>query len=173
MVDDRRETAAFFARFCECLNRFEVRYVVVGSEAVAFHGAPRYSADFDTFVLATRANLFRVMAALEVFGLADLAAAIDPEVWAKTGATLRIGEAPTQVDVLLQLSGVDFQRVDVTAVDGHYGSVPVRFIGLDDLLVNKRAAGRPKDTALPRSSDFAQDHPISSLRVTRRGVAGG
>ena len=53
MVDERREPADFFLRFCECLNRFDVRYVVVGSEAVAFHGAPRYSADFDTFVLAT------------------------------------------------------------------------------------------------------------------------
>jgi hypothetical protein len=39
MVEERREPAAFFARFCECLNRFEVRYVVVGSEAVAFQHA--------------------------------------------------------------------------------------------------------------------------------------
>jgi len=39
MADERREPADFFSRFCECLNRFEIRYVVVGSEAVAFHGA--------------------------------------------------------------------------------------------------------------------------------------
>jgi len=147
MVDEPREPADFFLRFCECLNRFDVRYIVVGSEAVAFHGAPRYSADFDTFVLATRANLFRVVAALEAFGLAELARTIDPEVWARTGATLRVGEAPTQVDVLLQLSGVDFHRVAEGAVEGSYGSVPVRFIGLDDLVANKRAAGRPKDLA--------------------------
>jgi hypothetical protein len=147
MVPERREPADFFLRFCESLNRFDVLYVVVGSEAVAFHGAPRYSADFDTFVLATRANLFRVVAALEAFGLTELAKTIDPEVWAKTGATLRVGHAPTQVDVLLQLSGVDFHRVAAGAVDGSYGAVPVRFIGLDDLVANKRAAGRPKDLA--------------------------
>lgn len=70
MADQPRSPAEVFVRFCECLNRFEVRYLIVGSEAVAFHGAPRYSADFDTFVLATRANLFRVIAALEDFGLA-------------------------------------------------------------------------------------------------------
>ncbi|MEO8681875.1 MAG: hypothetical protein ABI665_22705 [Vicinamibacterales bacterium] len=124
-----------------------MRYVIVGSEAVAFHGAPRYSADFDTYVLATRANLFRVKAALEVFGLPELAETIDAETWAKTCATLRIGEAPAQVDVLLQLSGVDFPTVDKGAVEGRYGEVPVRFIGLNDLLANKRAAGRPKDLA--------------------------
>src|SRR5262245_38556736 len=85
MADEPRGVVDLFARFCECLNRFEVRYVVVGSEAVAFHGAPRYSADFDTLVLSTRSNLFRVKAALETFGLSDLAAAIDPEVWRKSG----------------------------------------------------------------------------------------
>lgn len=147
MVDERRAPADFFLRFCECLNRFDVRYVVVGSEAVAFHGAPRYSSDFDTYVLATRANLQRVVTALEAFGLTELAKTIDPEVWSKAGTTLRLGEAPTQVDLLLQLSGVDFHRVAAGAVDGRYGAVPVRFIGLEDLVANKRAAGRPKDLA--------------------------
>jgi hypothetical protein len=80
-------------------------------------------------------------------GLSELVKTIDPEAWAKSGATLRIGEAPTQVDVLLHLSGVDFRQVETGAVDGRYGAVPVRFIGLDDLIVNKRAAGRPKDLA--------------------------
>jgi len=147
MAEQPRPPVDAFVRFCECLNRYEVRYLVVGSEAVAFHGAPRYSADFDTFVLATRANLFRVIAALEDFGETDLAQTIDPEVWAKTGATFRFGEPPLQVDVLLQLTGIEFRRVEPSAVAGHYGAVPVKFIGLDDLLANKRAVGRPKDLA--------------------------
>lgn len=147
IVSEPRGPDDFFLRFCECLNRFDVRYVFVGSEAVAFHGAPRYSADFNTFVLATRANLLRVVAALEAFGLTELSKTIDPEVWAKTGATLRVGQAPAQIDVLLQLSGIDFHRAAAGAVDGRYADVPVRFIGLEDLLANKRAAGRPKDLA--------------------------
>lgn len=161
MTDTPRPPAEVFVRFCECLNRFEVRYLVVGSEAVAFHGAPRYSADFDTFVLATRANLFRVIAALEEFGLADLAQTVDPEVWARTGATFRFGEPPLQVDVLLQLTGVEFRHAEPGAVTGNYGEVPVRFIGLEDLLANKRAVGRPKDladvAALTQRSESDQD----------------
>jgi uncharacterized nucleotidyltransferase DUF6036 len=147
MPAEPRPPADAFVHFCECLNRFDVDYVVVGSEAVAFHGAPRYSADFDTFVRATRANLFRVLAALEVFGAADLAGALDPETWAKTGATVRLGTPPLQVDVLLQLSGTPYDRAAAGAVAGQYGTVAVRFIGLQDLLTNKRAAGRPKDLA--------------------------
>ena len=122
-------------------------YVIVGSEAVAFHGVPRYSVDFDTFLRATTVNLFRAKAALERFGMPELAANIDPEVWARTGATLRLGEPPVQIDVLLHLSGVEYREVADRAVPGHYGRIPVRFISLDDLLRNKRAAGREKDLA--------------------------
>jgi hypothetical protein len=35
MTDARRRLAPPFERFCECLNRFEVDYLVVGSEAAA------------------------------------------------------------------------------------------------------------------------------------------
>lgn len=147
MPDERRPLTASFEHFCACLNHFTVEYVVVGSEAVAFHGVPRYSVDFDTFVRATTANLFRVKAALERFGLADLAAKIDPKTWARSGATLRLGEPPTQIDILLQLSGVDFRGVAARALESRYGDTAVRFIALDDLIDNKRAAGRPKDLA--------------------------
>ena len=147
MTAEPRAPAEEFIRFCECLNRFNVDYVIVGSEAVAFHGAPRYSADFDTFVRASRANLFRVIAALETFGAVELAQTLEPEVWAKSGATIRLGTPPLQVDVLLQLSGTSYDRVAAGAVTGAYGPVSVHFIGLHELLLNKRAAGREKDLA--------------------------
>ena len=111
MPDERRPLTASFERFCACLNQFDADYVIVGSEAVAFHGVPRYSVDFGTFVLATAANLFRVKAALDRFGLPDLAAKIDPETWARSGATLRLGEPPAQIDILLQLSAVNYRTV--------------------------------------------------------------
>lgn len=147
MIAERRAPVETFAYFCDCLNRFDIDYVVVGSEAVAFHGVPRYSLDFDVFVRPTHANLFRMKAALEAFGLPDLAADIDPEVWARTRATLRLGEPPFQIDVLLQLTGVEYEPVRRAAVAGSYGDVTVRFIGRSDLVVNKRAAGREKDLA--------------------------
>jgi hypothetical protein len=144
---DRRPPSDTFALFCECLNRFEVDYVIVGSEAVAFHGVPRYSLDFDVFIRPTQGNLFRMKAALEVFGLPDLAEKIDPEVWTRTRATLRLGEPPFQIDVLLRITGLEYEAVRRGAVTGSYGQVGVRFIGRSELVANKRAAGREKDLA--------------------------
>jgi hypothetical protein len=147
VIAERRPPVETFAYFCACLNRCGVDFVVVGSEAVAFHGVPRYSLDFDVFVRPTRGNLFRMKAGLEAFGLPDLAAGIDPEVWARARATLRLGEPPFQIDVLLQLTGIEYEPVDQGAVVGSYGDVAVRFIGRSDLVLNKRAAGREKDLA--------------------------
>lgn len=51
------------------------------------------------------------------------------------------------MDVLLQLTGASYDEVSAGSVAGEYGSVPVRFIGLKELLANKRAVGREKDLA--------------------------
>ncbi len=89
----RRPSTEPFWQFCEALNGHRVDYIVIGSEAVAFYGVPRFSVDFDVFVRPTTANLFRVKAALEALGLGDLSE-LDPEVWAKSRALLRIGDPP-------------------------------------------------------------------------------
>lgn len=94
----------------------------------------------------TTANLFRVKAALEALELGDLSE-LDPEVWAKSRALLRIGDPPLQIDILLQISGLDYHAATSGAVDGAYGEVPVRFLGRDALITNKKASGRPKDLA--------------------------
>lgn len=145
-MSDRRPPTEPFWQFCAALNRDGVDYVIIGSEAVAFHGVPRFSVDFDIFVRPTTANLFRVKAALEASGLGDLSE-VDPEVWAKSRALFRIGESPLQIDILLHISGIDYHEATTDAVDGAYGDVPVRFLGRNALIKNKKASGRPKDLA--------------------------
>lgn len=145
-MSDRRPPTEPFWQFCAALNRSGVDYVIIGSEAVAFHGVPRFSLDFDVFVRPTTANLFRVKAALEASGLGDLSE-VDPEAWAKSRALFRIGESPLQIDILLHISGIDYHEATTDAVDGAYGDVPVRFLGRDALIKNKKASGRPKDLA--------------------------
>ena len=70
---------------------------------------------------------------------------------------LNLGEPPLQIDLLLQLSGVEYELVRRGAIDGSYGEVAVRFISLLDLIVNKRAAGREKDLADVKALEAARD----------------
>lgn len=145
-MSERRPYVETFGQFCEVLNHYEVDYVVIGSEAVAFHGVPRFSLDFDILVRPTTVNLFRVKAALEVSGVNDVAG-LDPEIWAKSRALIRIGENPFQIDILLQISGIDYNAAVADAARGSYGEVSVRFLSRAALIANKRASGRPKDLA--------------------------
>jgi hypothetical protein len=39
-----------FKEFIELLNEHNVRYLVVGGYAVAFHGYPRYTKDLDVWI---------------------------------------------------------------------------------------------------------------------------
>lgn len=54
---------------------------------------------------------------------------------------------PNQVHILLDMSGISYDEAVTDLVHGHYGGTPVRYIGLEALLKNKRAAARPKDLA--------------------------
>ncbi|MCX5664164.1 MAG: hypothetical protein NTY97_05625 [Planctomycetota bacterium] len=54
------------------MNANAVEYVIVGGVALAHHGLPRYTGDFDVLIHATPGNASRVMQALKDFGLASL-----------------------------------------------------------------------------------------------------
>jgi hypothetical protein len=60
---------------------------------------------------------------------------------------IRIGQPPLRVEIHSEIAGVEFdecyRRSEVCSVTG----VDVRFICLNDLRVNKAAAGRTKDLA--------------------------
>jgi hypothetical protein len=57
----------------------------------------------------------------------------------------QIGVPPNRIDILTSISGVDFAAAWRRRLDGQYGGVPISFLGLEDILAAKRAAGRPHD----------------------------
>ena len=58
---------------------------------------------------------------------------------------IEMGVPPVQIHVMSSISGVDWPEVWDASVRGQFGGQPVPFIGRQTLILNKRAAGRPKD----------------------------
>jgi hypothetical protein len=58
------ELSLDFKEFFESLNKNDVRYLVVGGYAVAFHGHPRYTKDIDVWIEATPENAARLIQSL-------------------------------------------------------------------------------------------------------------
>lgn len=134
-----------FEDLCNSLNAHSVEFVVVGGYALAFHGAPRYTADFDVFVGPQRENVARLIEALTTFGFPPVGISIDDI--AAGGRILQMGLPPNQVHIMTDVSGPTWDEVWAGSVEGRYGGSPARFIGLREFILNKRAAGRPKDLA--------------------------
>jgi hypothetical protein len=54
-----------FKEFIRSLNNNQVRYLIIGGYAVAFHGHPRYTKDLDIWLDSNPENAQQILAALE------------------------------------------------------------------------------------------------------------
>src|SRR5580658_8758433 len=90
-------------------------------------------------------NAARVMRPLRDFG-APLGDLMESDL-AKPGTGFKMGEPPSRIDVLTRIEGVRFEDAWPRRLETAFGSVSCAVIGREDLLVNKRAAGRPQDLA--------------------------
>ena len=136
-----------YEEFIAALNARGVRYLVVGAHALALHARPRATKDLDILLDPDPRNARKTLAALrDFFGGTDLGYSVED----LTGPqwVVQIGIAPVRVDLLSQIPGFsDFGAAWKNRVDALFGSVEAHYLGLDDLIRAKEAAGRPQDRA--------------------------
>jgi hypothetical protein len=124
----------------------EARFLIVGAYAVGVHGRPRATKDLDVWVEASDDNAPRVLRALTAFGAPLMGLVLDD--LRTPGVGLQIGVDPGRVDVLTAISGVSFAEAWPDRIEVSFGQeVRCSVIGVEHLLRNKRAAGRPQDLA--------------------------
>jgi len=118
-------------------------FLVVGAYAMGAHGVPRATGDLDLWVGTAADNAGRVYRALASFGapLKNLSAADlqSPDL------IYQVGVVPQRIDVITSIEGVTFAEAFPRRLNLEVGGVPVPVLSRDDLICNKRAAGRPKD----------------------------
>src|SRR6266850_4139651 len=61
------------------------------------------------------------------------------------GITLQLGVTPRRIDLLTEIDGVTFENAYPNRLSIQVEGVNVPVIGRQDLLMNKKAAGRPQD----------------------------
>lgn len=139
------DLAPDFSEFCGLLTARAVEFVIVGAHALAFHGAPRFTGDLDILVRPTAENGRRLLLAIADFGFPT--SALTPADIVGGHKVIEMGVAPVQIHVMSEITGVTWDEVWGSRQNGLLGETPVDFIGREAFLVNKRAAGRPKDLA--------------------------
>ena len=127
----------------ESFNAFQVKYLVVGGYAYAFHVEPPYTKDLDVWVRADTENAALVYQALKAFG-APLDG-LTPQDFAVEHYFYRMGSEPNAIDVMMSVSGLTFDAAWNDRVEFDYHGVTVQIIAKADLITAKLAAGRPQD----------------------------
>ena len=132
-----------FNDLLKLFNAHKVNYLIVGGYALAYHGYPRYTGDIDIYVKPDTLNASKIMIALNEFGFGSVG--INQEDFESPDKVIQLGVPPVRIDIVTSISGITWDEAYAQCVNGKYGDTPVKFIGLKELIVNKRATGRKKD----------------------------
>lgn len=134
-----------FKEFIELLNKNNVKYLVVGGYALAFHGYPRYTKDIDFWVWVDKENAINIVKVLKDFGFSSLD--LKEEDFLSPGYVVQLGQPPGRIDLLTSVTGLEFEKCYKTKVKIEIQGVDIDFIDLDSFKTNKKAVGRHQDLA--------------------------
>ncbi len=132
-----------FEEFLRLLNTNTARYLVVGGYAVGYHGYLRNTDELDLFVELSADNAARLVSALREFGFHQRK--LKPALFLRKGSIIRLGGKPMCVQIHTEIDGVSFEECYRHRHWVRIGDLRVNFIGLPQLLRNKRARGSKRD----------------------------
>ena len=138
----------------EVLDRNAVDVIVIGGIAGIVHGSAFTTFDFDVVYSRDEQNLERMAAALTELMVtlrgapADLPFQVDARTLA-AGCNFTFSSEYGSFDILGDAAGMrDYESMRADAKVEKVWGIQVRVASIDDLIRMKRAAGRPKDTAM-------------------------
>jgi predicted nucleotidyltransferase len=135
--------------FLRFLAKYGVKYVIVSGEAVIYYGYARLTGDVDFFYEDSQQNAKDLFQALEEFWKGDIPGISNVDELLEPGIIIQFGTPPNRIDLLNKIDAVTFQEawLNRTTVDLRIREerLPVHFIGLDELIRNKKALKRYKD----------------------------
>lgn len=135
--------------FLRLLSIYRVKYVIVGGEAVIYYGYARLTGDIDIFYELTPGNAQGLFSALKKFWKGDIPGVDSQKDFLIEGNIIQFGAPPNRIDLINTITGVSFQEAWKTKekekilIRGQ--TCTVYFIGLDQLIKNKKLIKRFKD----------------------------
>jgi len=140
----------------QVLAHFDNQGIVIGGIAASLLGKPRLTADVDAMLLLSTEDLPQL---IEVSAQAGLAPRLtDAEAFARKHRVLllRHQESGINVDVSLGMLPFEVEAVERSVVH-IIGSISIRLPAVEDLIIFKAVAHRPKD--LLDIQAIAESHP--------------
>jgi hypothetical protein len=132
-----------FKEFLQLLNLKKIEYLVIGGYAVGYHGYPRATGDLDIWIAMNEQTAMKMVEVLKEFGFDP--PELQKALFLKEQKVIRMGVPPMRLEILTSIDGVDFEACFSNRLVADFGDFEVNMISKSDLLINKRASGRPQD----------------------------
>ncbi len=156
------------ARIALALDRQAIPYMIIGGQAVLRYGEPRATKDIDVTLGAGISELDAVRRALADMGLEPLVE--DVGDFARRTMVVPAIDRPSGIRVDLILSFSPYEKQALARAQGvNLGGTKVRFASLEDVVIHKIVAGRPRDledvrSILLKNPGFDGDYILRWLR---------
>jgi hypothetical protein len=136
-------TSSDFRELLSLFKKHNVRHLVVGGYAVMKYSEPRYTKDLDLWIATDPENANSVYVALKEFGapLENLTA----NDFARKGYFYQMGRPPLRVDIMMSIPGIEFEVAWKNRKGVELDGFEIPFISRSDLILAKKASGRPQD----------------------------
>jgi len=136
-------TSPDFRELLSLLEKYKVRYLVVGGYAVMKYTEPRFTKDLDLWISTDEENSKAIYAALKEFGapLKDLY----PADFTQKDYFYQMGNPPFRLDVMMSIPGVTFETAWANREKVRLEAMVIPFISKADLITAKESSARDQD----------------------------
>jgi predicted nucleotidyltransferase len=143
---EKKQLPEEFKDFIKCLNNNNVKYLLIGGWAVGIYGHPRATKDIDFLLFNDNDNIVNIKKAFSDFFSPSLNLD-DLDSFREEGNIIRMGSSPVMIELLNKASGIKIEDCYKRRKNVNIDGINVNIIAIEDLLINKKAAGRSNDIA--------------------------
>ena len=135
--------------FFYLLYKHRVKYLIVGGEAVIFYGNARLTGDIDFYYDLSDTNITKLFKALKEFWNNRIPGIEEKKELSKEEMVFQFGIPPNRIDLINAIESIEFNEAWKNRlsykIDYKKEKIVIYYIGLDDLIKNKKAVKRNKD----------------------------
>jgi hypothetical protein len=138
------------SRIAAHLRRAKIPYMIIGGQAVLLHGLPRMTKDIDVTLGVDTRDLDRVVKSVAAIGLEIIPDNFESFVEKTFVLPARHKESGIRIDFIFSFISYERQAID-RAKPVLLSGEPVMFASVEDIIIHKCFAGRPRDLEDARS----------------------
>jgi len=135
--------------FLILLDKYRVKYLIIGGQASIFYGHARLTGDVDIFYENSIDNIKGLYKVLHEFWGGNIPVIQNQDELKQPGMVFQFGVPPNRIDLINNIGNVDFREAwdtkETVLIKLINSEIQIYYISLDLLIKNKKYVQRAKD----------------------------